>query len=109
MNSRDYFDNVLPFETLQDELMAVLAAGDFCVELDGQEVTIPRDPVIQLVVRVARRYEINIGLGELSAVLAVGGIESVRNGVVEAGICFATVRYNADGKRVTVDFSKSMP
>ena len=104
----DAVATLLPEAKVLGDVRSTLDDAGF-VELDDTRVSIPRNCTLQLLARSVHRDELGTGFGNhLCALVAVGGAQQL-GGVVVAGICFATVWYNADGNQITMDFSTRIP
>ncbi len=107
------------FDKLREKLSAERIAADLStmlreagqrIELDGKQVVVPPDVALEVVARSLHAYDVEMGFGDHYRVLvAMGGIGSVEHGVVEPGICFATLWYSSGAELITVDFTTLMP
>jgi len=101
---RELFEAKLPEGTIKKDLASVLAECGHCVELGGRTVPVPREAKLEIVVRTWHGYEHPIGFGDLSVLVAIGGVKRIDHGVPEPGICFARLYYTGESKLITVDF-----
>jgi len=106
----------LPDEMLFADLRTVLEERGWQVkrearyELEEREIDIPRGVGLETVARGVNLYEYSHRFGNHHvAVLAIGGVRSAANGIVEAGHCFAILWYSDACKLITVTFSEIMP
>ena len=95
--------DIFPDEMLFDDLRTVLEECGWQLELDERDVDIPRDVRLETVVRSCHLYEHSRGFGNYTVVVAIGGIRSVANGIVEAGQGFASLWYSSTLNLITVD------
>ena len=105
-------DGALPDATVLADLAGILWDGgkDTAeVELDGLLVPVPRGAPLEIVTKAFLKeyFDVSFKTGYRVQV-AVGGVSSEQFGILSAGICFATLYYNAARRPFTVDFHKEM-
>lgn len=107
-------NEILPDSVVEEELRALLRqaqdeGGSAPVELNGNVVSVPVDVAIEVVTKAffEERQDAGFPTG-FRVQVAIGGITS--NGVLGlvARYCFATLFFNAEGRRFTVDFHTSV-
>ena len=107
-------NEILPDSVVEEELRAILRqaqeeGGNAPVELNGNIVSVPVDVDIEVVTKAffEERHDAGFPTG-FRVQVAIGGISS--NGVLGlvATYCFATLFFNAEGRRFTVDFHTKM-
>src|SRR5262245_8570675 len=106
---RPMLDSVLPAIQVESDLREMICGRE--IELEDGKVSIGDDVRLELISRSFYANEVDIGFGRTyyRAVVAVGGVRSVANGVVDAEVCFATLWYTGDRQLITVDFSTEGP
>jgi len=107
---RDLIVAKLGDEKIKKDLLQILREGSSCVELDERSVVIPPNAPLEVVARSYHCYEFEVSFGSHYRVLvAIGGVRSVANGIVDPGLCFATLWYSSACELITVDFSELWP
>lgn len=102
-------DLVLPQERILADVQRLLADAER-VELDGEWIAIAPDCELMIVARSCHERRVEVGFGtHFRALVAVGVIREVQHGIVEPGLCFASLWYSDKGELITVDFTSSMP
>ena len=105
-----FLDRVVEDDDVLSSFRAVLEKDEFTVALDDDDVrTLERDCELTIVAKFGLSYRHDVGMGDhYRVIVAIGGVQSVRFGVVEAEICFATLWLSLDGSLITIDYSAVM-
>ena len=99
----------IDLERVVRDLRGLLERANWDVELEGESIPVDRDLSFEIVARSCHSYERDIGFGDHYRVLvALGGVERVEHGVVQAAFCFASMYYNPALALITVDFARAM-
>lgn len=108
-------DTVLPDAKIVADCRAILGQPEcsgtatVCIEFDDGDVHIPLDVEIVVVSKaIFKKYhEFGFGTG-YRALVALGGLARIEQGIPEAKYCFMTLYYTAQSELLTEDFHKEM-
>ena len=104
---RKEIDLMLSDSTVLENLRRILESEEdpLEIELEHRRIFVPRGVSLEIVRKSAYTNNFQVGFGNHSrAWVAVGGVVSVSCGVIEPGLCFATLYFNEQGELMTVDF-----
>lgn len=110
-NNNPSLDVCLPDHLVIQDLKRIIHVdGDGRIELNSNSLSIDPRVQLELVSKawIEQRYKIEFG-SCFRAVVAIGGVASLDNGIIRAVHCFSTLWYSSDGKLITTDFSTEMP
>ena len=107
---QEFINESLPDGKVLQELREFLHdASGKPFEVSGEKILIPEDVELCIVAKVFYSYNFDIGFGNHYRVLvAIGGVEQVANGIVDASICFVLGYFNTNGGLITVDLNREM-
>ena len=89
-----------------DEISRDVNDGLFQFELEGRHFEIAKNEELTIV-SVVLQVDVLARGTELRVIAALGGAKE-KFGLVDAGACFVTLKYNEIGELVSVDFSSSI-
>lgn len=108
-------DAVLPDEKIIKDCRAALKerassdAAPICVKFDEEDVYIPLDTEITVVVKILfKEYYAIKYQTSYRTLVAIGGIQQIEYGIVEARYCFATLYHTPQSEFISIDFHKEM-
>jgi len=110
VQAEDCMDVWLPTEEVEKALRDALSEDDEPVEVDGTELVFVPGVSLEVVARSFHSYQFDIGFGDhFRALVAIGGLKDLGHGIVEPGICFATLYLSTSRKLITFDLSLRFP
>ncbi len=107
-------DNALPDHQVIADIRRILedeSGGKAEVAVEVEEDTweeIPVNAPIQVVTKAFFKEYFEIGFGSFRVLMAIGGVQDEKFGLLSAKYCFATIYYDKAGQLITVDFHKEM-
>lgn len=105
-------DVAIPDDVVERELRTLLqkeAHDSDCVhiefsEVEGGSIAVPLDVKIEIMTKSFFKEYLQQCIGDFRVQVAIGGAAINEGGVLVAKYCFATLWFNAQGQRFTIDF-----
>jgi hypothetical protein len=106
-------DELLPDDGIISDFSKFMLSNarghNICIQLDDCESkTVPVGVAISIITKAVFKEYTKFAFGTYKVVVAVGGIDREKYGLITAKYCFATLYYSEDCKLITLDFHEQI-